>query len=74
LRAADVTRSTRWPRRLAKLPLKADELEEANRAVELYEQINIAVLASLVPGERPEQREADDAEGLQGRAALAQRL
>jgi DNA invertase Pin-like site-specific DNA recombinase len=61
------------PDQLGELPLQADELEQANRAVEFDEQVNVAILASLVPRERAEERQAGHTKDVQHRAAFAQR-
>src|SRR2546427_9488274 len=53
---------------LAKLALQAHKLKEADRAAELDEQINIAVLAAFISSERAEERQTSYAEGFQQRA------
>ena len=57
-----------------KSPLKAHELKESDRATEFDEQIDVTILASLVARERAEQRHTSNAEGVQDRTVVAQRL
>ena len=45
------------PDKLGKLSLQADELEKADRAVEFDEEVNVAIVAPLVPRERAEERQ-----------------
>jgi hypothetical protein len=56
---------------LAKLALQAHKLKESDRAAELDEQIDIAVLAALISSERTEERQTGYAEGLQQRATAS---
>ena len=55
-----------------KLTLQADEFKQANGSVEFNEQIDIAVISTFIAGERTEQRQTSNAEGIQQRAAIAQ--
>jgi hypothetical protein len=55
-----------------KLTLQADEFKQANGSVEFNEQIDIAVISTFIAGERTEQRQTGNAEGIQQRAAVAQ--
>jgi hypothetical protein len=59
---------------LTELPLKSHELEEANRAAEFDEQIDIAILSALVTRKRAEERHTTDAERVQQSTVLAQRF
>jgi hypothetical protein len=45
---------------LSELPLQADELKEADRPAELDEEIDVAVLAAFVAGERTEKGQTGD--------------
>ena len=61
------------PDKLSEMSLQADELEKANRAVEFDEEVNIAILASLISRERAEERQAGHTKDVQHRPAVAQR-
>jgi hypothetical protein len=69
-----VMASATWPGVLAKLALEPDEFEQANRPIELNEEIDIAVLATFVAGERAKQRQTSDTEPVQQRAATTQHV
>lgn len=57
---------------LAELALQADELKEPNRAAELNEQIDIAILAPFIAGEGAEKRQTRNAKRIQQRPAVPQ--
>jgi hypothetical protein len=50
--------------------LQADEFKEANRPAELNEQIDIAILSTFIAGERTEEPQTGNTEGIQQRAAI----
>jgi hypothetical protein len=52
-------------------PLQADELEQPDRPIELYEQIDVAVRSPFIARERAEQRQLRDSEALQERPGFA---
>ena len=59
---------------LAELPLQSDELKEADRPAELDEEINVAVLLALIAGERTEEGQTGNTEGVQHGTVFAQHL
>ena len=61
------------PDKFGELSLQANELKKANRAVEFDEEVNIAILASLVSRERAEERQTGHTKDVQHRTAVAQR-
>jgi hypothetical protein len=58
----------------AKLPLQTDELEETDRAVELNEEIDVAVVSAFIAGERAEKGQAGNTKGVQHGTVFAQCL
>ena len=62
------------PNDLGKVPLQANELEQADRPIEFNQQVYVTVRASLVADEGTEQEETCDAKGLQAGALVSQRL
>src|SRR5438874_1126398 len=59
---------------IGKRSLQANELEQADRAAELHEQIHVTIVSAFVASERAEQRQARDTERVEGRPSSLQCL
>src|SRR5215211_5705123 len=57
-----------------KLALQSQEFEQAHGATELDKQIHVAVFSAFIPGERTEERQPGDAEGVQQWTIVSQCL
>src|SRR5947207_3894218 len=59
---------------IAELTLQSHELEQPDRPIEFHQQIDVAVIPTLIACKRTEQRNASDTKSLQQRSAATQGL